>query len=606
MTQPSEAKYLSELTEVPADWPLATVIDAFGELAAYGAELAREAVSRRLVELWASQPEEAEAWLQRCRERFPQALAVQATRAERLCEALLWHGAGEYGKYQCCDWRFSEAGLLQGEPEHSVAERESLANWYRGQPFVRTACRKLSEAAESTETARKRQKLEEETAQCHRLEAELQRSQEEGRELRNRLAVAEAKVRRAQTERATLKEQREELAARTAAAESAVVELQKELRQLQEEHGKCQERGQELANRSEAEAAEHATTKERLLQAEADAAERRQEVQRLQAESRGYQERCQQAEGARSAVAESKVELQLENARLQERCEQLQQQLAKAEGQIQVLREEKATYKERCRQLERGATSPRTPSIRSSLTQQGPTPSVDAASGGQEPKLTEELGYVLVDDGVASSSAWSCSSWFSVQPDCFMPDAIFKTRSGRIEHFLKGRDLQKGSQVVAGDGETLLEVALPPEICLATEVVDLQAGGAMLRVTPDHPVQVPDARGELDKILYIPAGQLKVGDSVVLDSGEAAELTGVNFQATECEVLKIVFEPDLPVAVFSAPPCIQSKGHQKKPPRRSGECRKGAGGEGVVDPTDGAVSIPDTAVGSARIEMDLC
>jgi len=69
-------------------------------------------------------------------------------------------------------------------------------------------------------------------------------------------------------------------------------------------------------------------------------------------------------------------------------------------------------------------------------------------------------------------------------------------------------------------------------------------------------------------------------------------------------VLKIVFEPDLPVAVFSAPPCIQSKGHKKKPsPRRSGECRKG---EGLVDPSDGAVSICDTAVGSARIEMDLC
>ena len=117
-------------------------------------------------------------------------------------------------------------------------------------------------------------------------------------------------------------------------------------------------------------------------------------------------------------------------------------------------------------------------------------------------------------------------------------------------------------------------------------------------------MQVPDARGELDKILYFPAGQLKVGDSVVLDSGEAAELTKVNLQATECEVLKIVLEPDLPVAVFSPPPCIQSKGHKKKPStRRAGQCRKG---KAVVDPADGAGSIPDTAVGSARIEMDLC
>ena len=157
---------------------------------------------------------------------------------------------------------------------------------------------------------------------------------------------------------------------------------------------------------------------------------------------------------------------------------------------------------------------------------------------------------------------------------------------------------------MAGDGETILEVAAPPEICPATEVVDLQAGDATLRVTPDHPVQVPDARGELEKTLYLPAGQLKVGDWVVLDSGEASQLTGVNLQATECEVLKIVFEPDLPVAVFSPPPCIRSKGHKKKPSmRRGGECRKG---KAVVEQAVAAGSIPDTALGSARIEMDLC
>ena len=167
-----------------------------------------------------------------------------------------------------------------------------------------------------------------------------------------------------------------------------------------------------------------------------------------------------------------------------------------------------------------------------------------------------------------------------------------------------GKDLKRGSQVVAGDGETILEVAAPPEICPATEVVDLQAGDATLRVTPDHPVQVPDARGELEKTLYLPAGQLKVGDWVVLDSGEASQLTGVNLQATECEVLKIVFEPDLPVAVFSPPPCIRSKGHKKKPSmRRGGECRKG---KAVVEQAVAAGSIPDTALGSARIEMDLC
>ena len=60
MPQQSEAKDLTKLTEVPAGWPLATVIDAFVYLAAYIPGQAREAVSFRLVELWASQPEEAQ------------------------------------------------------------------------------------------------------------------------------------------------------------------------------------------------------------------------------------------------------------------------------------------------------------------------------------------------------------------------------------------------------------------------------------------------------------------------------------------------------------------------------------------------------------------
>ncbi|CAE7541378.1 unnamed protein product [Symbiodinium sp. CCMP2592] len=587
MSQQSKAKYFFQLTEVPAGWPLTTVIDAFVHLGAYHPEYhadanpAREAVSRRLVELWASQPEEAEAWL----ERFGE--LNMATRQERLREALRQHGAAAWGKY-FGNWHFSEAGLLRGELRPAAA-REAAAARYLQNSYSRDRCRELAErlvAAESLETARKRQKLEEETSERRRLEAELQTSQEEGRELRNRLAAAEAQVsskdaelQTAQSESADFKEQREELAARTAAAESAVTEMQQELRQLREEHGKCQERYEEIANRLEAEAAEHATTKERLSQAEADAAERRLDLQRLQEESRGYQERCQQAEAARWVLSESKVELQLENARLQERCEQLQQQLAKAEGQMHVLREEKATYKERCRQLECGATSPRTPYA--SLIQQGPTPSGDAASSGQESNLTEELGYVLVEDGVASSSAWSCSSWFSVRPDCFMPDAIFKTRTDGRDHFLKGRDLLKGSQVVAGDGETMVEVCEKPVWSQARGFVRLQAGAAMLEVTAEHPVQVPPADDAMDdeegggSARYVEAGQLKEGDLVMLHAGEPGVLTNVEVESGDCEVLKLAFKPNLPVAVFSCPPCILSKGANRKPATRRGKkCRQ--------------------------------
>ena len=366
MPQQSEATFLYELTEVPAGWPLATVIDAFAYLADYSpgfapADRALQAVTRRLVDLWASQPAEAQAW----RELH----AREATRPEELCEALLRHGAAEYGKYGWGDdWRFSEAGLLRGEPRGSAVERERCSAWYLQIPFIRARCRELAgrlAAAESQETARKRQKLEEETSERRRLEAELQKSQEEGRELRNRLAAAEAEasskdaeLRAAQSESAKCKKQCEEFASRTAAAESAVTEMRQELRQLREEHGTCQERCEDLASRLEAAEAEVSEQKGRLAEAESDAA-KMVELHRLQEESQGY---------PRMALAAKEEagsrELQLEKAVLQERCEQLRQQLketsAKAEaersamlGRMQVLQEElKDMYKHRIRELE--------------------------------------------------------------------------------------------------------------------------------------------------------------------------------------------------------------------------------------------------------------
>ena len=146
-------------------------------------------------------------------------------------------------------------------------------------------------AAESTETARKRQKLEEETSERRRLEAELQKSQEEGRELSNRLASAEAEV----------------------SSKDA------ELQAAQGESAKCKERCEELATRAAA--------------AEATAAKIRQELLEAQTSQR---------ESGQPVV----------KAVLQDRCDQLQQQLAKAQDQMQVCWEEKGMQKQRIRDLE--------------------------------------------------------------------------------------------------------------------------------------------------------------------------------------------------------------------------------------------------------------
>ncbi|CAE7276776.1 ANK3, partial [Symbiodinium sp. CCMP2456] len=395
MPQQPEAQYLYELTAVPAGWSLATVIDAFLNLARYEPGYARleralEALSHRLEELWASQPTEAEAWLQRCRESFATELADKEPRPEELKEALLRHGAAEYGKCGFYGWSF-EAGLLRGAPSGSAAAREA---GYLHLPQIRDRCRELAERlaeAESPETARKRQKLEEETSERRRLEAELQKPQEEEcRDLRDRLATAEAEVssktvelQAAQIESAKCKERCDELAARATGAESAAAEMRQELGQLREEHGKCQERCQELANRLEAEASEHGKTKELLAKAESHAAEQQSEVQRLQQDaSRGSQDGVQLATGSSKAV-------------LQDRCEQLQQQLAEARGQLEVLWEERGMYKERLRHL--AETNTQASYHHPSLHPRGPA-AHDAAFGGEEPDLAEQLGYSLVNE----------------------------------------------------------------------------------------------------------------------------------------------------------------------------------------------------------------
>ena len=230
-------------------------------------------------------------------------------------------------------------------------------------------------------------------------QAEVQKSQEEGRELSNRLVAADSfttmELQTVQIESDKCKEQCKELASRAAAAESTVVEMMKELRQLQEEKGKYQERCEELVKR--------------------------------------------------------KAQLQIQKAVLQERCEQLRQQLD--------LREEIGMYKERFRRLEHELTIRR---------KKQDTPHTH-------------------------------SSWFSMKPDsvklhCFTLDAIFKTRSCGTYFFLMGRDLWKGSQVVAGDDASILEVAKTSEICDATNG-DLKAGAATLHFTPDHLAQPAEESG---------------------------------------------------------------------------------------------------------------
>ncbi|CAK9046812.1 unnamed protein product [Durusdinium trenchii] len=151
-------------------------------------------------------------------------------------------------------------------------------------------------------------------------------------------------------------------------------------------------------------------------------------------------------------------------------------------------------------------------------------------------------GNLKMKRGVGEVKLLSEGLGFSVDtsgPHCFMVDAILKTPLGS---FLSGQQLSKGTEILAADGST---------------------------------------------VLVVPAAQLKVGDEVVVD-GVPTKLTSVHSIPGEVRVLKITFQPDLPVAVFHPQPCIHSLGHKPKKPHRGGKRHR------MVNDGADSASIPDT------------
>ena len=564
------------------------------------------------------------------------------------------HGRSEFSR--CCVISFSEAGL-----ERVGGGWTPSPKWEARLLLLcsELAGRLAAAEAEAEETARKRQKVEEKgpeeqkqlaerlkaaEAELHAVKEEVVQQKLRNTQLNASLEAAQAASAEKQRELQAAKQQCELLTERLAAAEDAVAGKARELQAAQDEGAAQKERCEQLVRRVEAsdkrdqerrgESAKPQSQIEHLsgsLKATTATAARELRAVREElcdqlcrhfsgskAELQALFEPlvCTLAEGSCGNMAN--LQALLENAMYKERCEQLRQQLAKAEaklGQMQVLWEEKGVYKERCRQLERqlAEAKPRaTHRITRSVAVAHEDP--EEASSSHDSDLTEQLGYILVDDAASISSGSSGSSWFSVQPDCFVPESVFKTRGCGIDFFLMGRDLKKGSQVVAGDDETILEVCEVPEVCHATELVHLQAGAATLRVTKDHPVQVPEDQADKDKedadkeeigvgmsCTFVPAGSLKRGDLVMLDSGEPAALTSVDVQPVECDVLKLAFRPNMAVAVFSCPPCILSKGSLTKPKiRRRKMCRRRGQGSPEdlgEESADGGASMPNTAGG---------
>jgi len=149
------------------------------------------------------------------------------------------------------------------------------------------------------------------------------------------------------------------------------------------------------------------------------------------------------------------------------------------------------------------------------------------------------------------------SSWISGGhgPHCFASNALFEVASGSpCTHLLSAAELVCGSRVHAADNlDSVLEVTRVSREKART-LLQLHAGlnTAPLTVSPHHRMVVPAFGGGEHDVCE--ARNLRPGDHVVCSGGEVRALTEVRTMEGDFEVIAITFDPDLPVAVFHAPP----------------------------------------------------
>lgn len=173
-------------------------------------------------------------------------------------------------------------------------------------------------------------------------------------------------------------------------------------------------------------------------------------------------------------------------------------------------------------------------------------------------KMTH-MTTVLEGQGAEDScSDCTVGSWTHVTEEscCFVPDTFLKKATNVGLEFVAVQTLFRGAQVVAANG-TVIEVLRPPEQHQVDAVIELQAGPSCLIVTPDHRIVIPGNK-------TVQAKDLEVGCDVLLDQART-KLTSLEWRLEPTMVLKVSFNPDLPVAGFLRPPAILSKGTREKP-----------------------------------------
>jgi len=206
---------------------------------------------------------------------------------------------------------------------------------------------------------------------------------------------------------------------------------------------------------------------------------------------------------------------------------------------------------------------------------------------------TEVIAVPQADD---ASEVWSHTSWVEIsrcealaanslpkisaggtdspEPCCFLQESLFLAEDKRT--YIQGFDLHLGCKISAADG-TVIRVRKVPELHRVEKTLILRAGIAVLQVTPDHRIALPTGD-------TVPADTLRIGQEVIVRNSPT-QLTSIELSSAPVNVLKLAFDPDLPVEVKVPEPTILSKGSAKKALRRSLVGRRGSPEE---------PSIPDT------------
>ncbi|CAE7396453.1 unnamed protein product [Symbiodinium sp. CCMP2456] len=174
---------------------------------------------------------------------------------------------------------------------------------------------------------------------------------------------------------------------------------------------------------------------------------------------------------------------------------------------------------------------------------------------------------IAMQQSETCSEVWSHTSWLEIsereefetnslskisaggtdspEPCCYLQESLFLAEDkGK---YIPGFALYEGCKISAADG-TVIRV---PELHRAEKTLILRAGSAVLQVTPDHRIPLPTGD-------TVPADMLRIGQEVMVQN-TPTQLTSVELSSVPVNVLKLAFDPDLPVEVLVPLPAIQSK-----------------------------------------------